>query len=76
MLLGFFSGISLTALSLLTAFLLTKWGNIDLLTAILSTAPGGVAEMSITAVAIDANVPLVTAFQVIRMVLAVLFYLK
>jgi uncharacterized protein len=75
-LLGLLSAISLTAMSLLLAFLLKIWGDIDLFSAILSTAPGGVAEMSITAVAIGANVPLVAAFQVFRMILAVIIVPK
>lgn len=76
LLLGLFSGLSLTAMSFAAAFLLKSWAKIDLPTAILSTAPGGVAEMSITAVSIGANIPLVAAFQVFRMLLCVVFVPK
>lgn len=70
LLLGLFAGITLTAMSFMTAWLLKVWANLDWLTAILSTAPGGIAEMSVTAVAVNAAVPLVAAFQIVRMILA------
>lgn len=75
-LLGLFSGISLTILSLMMAFPLMFWTNIDLPTAILSMAPGGLAEMSISAVALGANVPLVAAFQILRMILSIIILPK
>ncbi|MEC1525015.1 AbrB family transcriptional regulator [Neobacillus niacini] len=67
LMLGLLAGISLTAMSFFAAFLLYLWSGIDFATAILCMAPGGVAEMSLTAVIIGANVPLVAAFQVFRM---------
>lgn len=41
-------------------------------TILLATAPGGVAEMSLTASALNLGVPLVTSFHVVRMVFLVL----
>jgi uncharacterized membrane protein AbrB (regulator of aidB expression) len=38
-------------------------------TLVLATAPGGIAEMSITAKVLDLGVPVVTAFHVTRVVL-------
>lgn len=64
---GLLAGITLTAMSFFAAFVLYFWSGIDFATAILCMAPGGVAEMSLTAVVIGANVPLVAAFQVFRM---------
>ncbi|MFY9512197.1 MAG: AbrB family transcriptional regulator, partial [Rubrivivax sp.] len=37
-------------------------------TAVLATAPGGIAEMAITAKVLQLGVPVVTAFQVLRYV--------
>jgi membrane AbrB-like protein len=45
--------------------------GINLPTAILATAPGGVAEMSITATVLQFGVPIVTAFHVSRMAILV-----
>ena len=41
-------------------------------TAILATAPGGIAEMSLTAKTLQLGVPIVTAFHVVRMTTLVL----
>jgi uncharacterized membrane protein AbrB (regulator of aidB expression) len=46
--------------------------GINLPTTILATAPGGVAEMSITAKVLQFGVPIVTAFHVSRMAILVL----
>ncbi|OEH85293.1 hypothetical protein BHU72_04150 [Desulfuribacillus stibiiarsenatis] len=43
--------------------------DISLATGFLSAAPGGVAEMGVTAKAIQANVPFVTGYQLVRVVL-------
>ena len=48
---------------------LLVWGTgLPLATLILSTAPGGIAEMAITAKVLQLGVPVVTAFQVCRLV--------
>lgn len=70
---GFLSSITLMLFSFMMVYPLMLWANIDFATAMLSLAPGGIAEMSITAVALGANVPLVVAFQVLRTILSVVF---
>ncbi|TDQ34130.1 AbrB family transcriptional regulator [Aureibacillus halotolerans] len=54
------------------AALWSWWGSPSLLTAFLSLAPGGVAEMGVTALAVGADLPTVTSFQLFR-VLFILF---
>lgn len=54
------------------AFLLAQITNVPLSSLVVSVAPGGIAEMSITAKVLHLGVPLVTAFQVSRMVGVVL----
>ncbi len=52
---------------------LLSWATaIDLPTTLLATAPGGVAEMSLTARALHLGVPVVTSFHVTRMAFLVL----
>ena len=50
------------------AWLLTFATGLPLATLILSTSPGGIAEMAITAKVLQLGVPVVTAFQVCRLV--------
>ena len=50
------------------AWLLTASTGLPLATLILGTAPGGIAEMAITAKVLQLGVPVVTAFQVCRLV--------
>ncbi|ENW97550.1 AbrB family transcriptional regulator [Acinetobacter sp. NIPH 298] len=52
----------------LVAYILMRWTDIPLPTLGLGLAPGGVAEMTITANVLQLGVPLVTAFHVVRMV--------
>ncbi|OEC91681.1 AbrB family transcriptional regulator [Acinetobacter sp. YK3] len=52
----------------LLAYSLTFWTDISLPTLGLGLAPGGVAEMALTANVLQLGVPMVTAFHVIRMV--------
>jgi membrane AbrB-like protein len=54
------------------AWALAAISGINLPTMILATAPGGVAEMSITAQALHFGVPVVVAFHVVRMAFLVL----
>ena len=51
--------------------LLATWSDIPLPTLGLGLAPGGVAEMTITAKVLQLGVPLVTAFHVLRMLVVV-----
>jgi len=54
------------------ALLLAQFTNVPLSSLAVSVAPGGIAEMAITAKVLQLGVPLVTAFQVSRMVGVVL----
>jgi hypothetical protein len=53
-------------------YVLASMSGIGVATAILATAPGGIAEMSLTARTLQLGVPIVTAFHVGRMVALVL----
>jgi uncharacterized membrane protein AbrB (regulator of aidB expression) len=50
------------------AFLLSWGTGLHAATLILGTSPGGIAEMAITAKVLQLGVPVVTAFQVCRLV--------
>lgn len=65
---------TLLAIGLAAAFGLgiAAWSGIHPATALLSTSPGGIAEMSLTAKTLQLGVPIVTAFQSTRMVVLVL----
>ncbi len=54
------------------AWVLAALSGISLPTAVLATAPGGIAEMSVTAKVLQLGVPVVTAFHVSRMALIIL----
>ena len=56
-------------LSALFAFALASITGIHPATLVLATAPGGIAEMAVTAKVLELGVPLVTAFHVTRVVL-------
>jgi membrane AbrB-like protein len=56
-------------LSALFAAAIAATTDIHLATAVLATAPGGIAEMAITAKVLELGVPLVTAFHVTRVVI-------
>jgi membrane AbrB-like protein len=64
-----FLGIALAAAF---GYALAQVSGINVPTAILATAPGGVTEMSVTAKALQFGVPVVTAFHVTRMAFLVL----
>ena len=67
-------GIAIVLFSLLIGFFLDKWFHIGLTTAFLSTAPGGMTEMGITAINVGADISTVTAYQIFRL-LFILFIL-
>lgn len=67
-----FCSLSSIAFIFLFAFSFEKFTSIPLATLILGFAPGGIAEMSITAKVLQLGVPLVTAFQVSRMAFIVI----
>ena len=58
----------LLALSMIWALLLWAMTPLDLLTAVLSTAPAGCAEMTATAIALGADAPIVAAVQALRVI--------
>ena len=59
-------------LGLLLSLLLAHLSGVPLATLVLATAPGGVAEMCITAKVLQLGVPLVTAAHVLRVVVLTL----
>ncbi|GAP38883.1 AbrB family transcriptional regulator [Piscinibacter sakaiensis] len=70
---GWMAHVALGTLAMILASALFGAGlgalcGVPLATAVLGTAPGGMAEMAITAKVLQLGVPLVTAFQVSRMV--------
>lgn len=67
-----FCSISSIVLAFGFALLLDQFTDIPLATLLLGLAPGGIAEMAITAKVLQLGVPLVTAFQVTRMALVVI----
>jgi len=58
---------AILAASLLVGYLLAAWESFSLATAFLSTAPGGMAEMGLTAMAVNADISVVIAFQLFRL---------
>lgn len=56
-------------LSALLAWMLAAASGLNVATLVLATAPGGIAEMAITAKVLELGVPVVTAFHVTRVVL-------
>jgi uncharacterized membrane protein AbrB (regulator of aidB expression) len=59
------------ALSAVFAAVLAHLGGVSVGTMVLATAPGGIAEMCITAKVVQLGVPLVTAAHVARVVMLV-----
>jgi len=53
--------------SLGVGFLLTRLHSLNLISAFLGTSPGGMAEMGLTAVLVRADVSLVAAYQMFRL---------
>lgn len=65
-------GLLMVVSSLLSAWVLTLFYPVDLATAFLSAAPGGTAEMTITAALIHADVSIVSGYQFFRMLFILL----
>jgi membrane AbrB-like protein len=61
------SAIGLVAVSLLVGVGLTSVHTFSLVSAFLGTAPGGIAEMGITALAVNADISIVIAYQLFRL---------
>ncbi|MDR2872157.1 MAG: AbrB family transcriptional regulator [Xanthomonadaceae bacterium] len=66
------SGLTMLIGSVLLGLGVSVLSPIPWTTAILATAPGGLSEMSLTAKTLQLGVPLVVAFQVVRMVCVVI----
>ncbi|MDN4525670.1 AbrB family transcriptional regulator [Fictibacillus fluitans] len=67
--LGFYTignSLLLVLFSLLIAYLLAKWTPMNFTTAFLSAAPGGIAEMGVTASTVHADLSMVTSYQLFR----------
>lgn len=60
------SSLLIVLFSLFLAFILTRWTPMDLHTAFLSTAPGGIAEMGLTASIVHADMAMVSGYQLFR----------
>lgn len=57
--------------SIILALVLAPFSGIPMTSLVLATAPGGVAEMAITADVLNLGVPLITAFHLLRVVFVV-----
>ncbi|MBB6452292.1 hypothetical protein HNQ94_000737 [Salirhabdus euzebyi] len=64
--------IGLIAFSFLLGYLFTLFTTMDLVTAILSFAPGGLVEMALTAEAVGGDPSIVSSLQVIRLLIIVI----
>lgn len=69
----FFSSALLIALGLLVGFILARFKHMDLITALLSTMPGGIASLGVIAVTSGANASIVALFHFVRLV-CILFF--
>ena len=65
------SGGALIALCMATGVLIALLSGIPWTTMVLATAPGGIAEMGLTAKLLQLGVPVVTAFHIIRLAVVV-----
>jgi uncharacterized protein len=67
--------VGMLVVSLGFAALISDWVGLPLVSAIVATSPGGIAEMAITAKVLGLGAPVVTAFHFIRL-LAVIIFIK
>jgi uncharacterized protein len=67
LLMAFCLSISSISFSLFIGFVMPKLMDVSILTGLLGAAPGGVAEMGVTAAQLQANVSIVTAYQLLRL---------
>lgn len=72
---GFYFGLTVILIGISSTFgyLFSLFSNMDLATAILSFAPGGLIEMAITAQTVSGDPSIVSSLQMIRMLIIVLF---
>jgi len=71
---GFFHALLLSGLSITLGVALAYSSGIHLFTSMLATAPGGIAEMSLTALATGSDPLMVTAFQLFRVLFIVTIF--
>jgi len=71
---GFFHALLLSGLSITLGVVLAYSSGIHLFTSMLATAPGGIAEMSLTALATGSDPLMVTAFQLFRVLFIVTIF--
>lgn len=62
------------AVSAATGYLVTALTGASLVTSFLSTAPGGIAEMGITALVVGADIATMTAYQLVRLLFIMLCF--
>ncbi len=65
--------VGMLLVSLGFAALISAWVGLPLVTAIVATSPGGIAEMAITAKVLGLGAPVVTAFHFIRLLSVIIF---
>ncbi|MEW5720186.1 MAG: AbrB family transcriptional regulator [Chloroflexota bacterium] len=58
------------AATLLIGYVMARWTTLDLYTALLAVTPGGVAEMTVIAMAVGADAALVATIQVVRLIVS------
>jgi len=68
--------IGMLGLGLLFAWALSLFSGLPLVSAIVATSPGGIAEMAITAKVLGLGAPMVTAFHLVRLVLVLVVVKK
>jgi uncharacterized protein len=73
---AFFMTMGMLVLALLFAWGVSALAGLPLVTAIVATSPGGIAEMAITAKVLGLGAPMVTAFHLVRLVLVLLVVKK
>jgi len=66
--------ILLFVFSIVSAFIISKFTNMDLITAFFSCCPGGLTEMTIIADSYKANVPVVALIHLSRILSVILIY--
>lgn len=65
-------GLAVVVASVLSGWMLTWFYPVDLTTAFLGAAPGGTAEMGLTAAMLHADVSIVSAYQIFRLLFIIL----
>lgn len=73
LLVGSLGSIGLIIVMVLCATIVSKLTNISWITAILAFSPGGIAEMAVTAVILDADSTFVVAVQILRITIVIMF---